>query len=399
VPTQAPAQTPIPAVQRSPESPAASGQASPPAERKSPRPVIQEQPLANQPAPRPPAVESSPLAPRLPSIEEVESTDRPLDDDATLIAPPAAVQRAPAADAPPATPDLPQPPTARLAARLAEDVAPALPPDVIAAPQEPESTSDLQPMSLEAAWPVQRLADESLSPAQASPAELPLPAPQAELAVSPQAHQVSSLLQQVEPGQPTDSAVEVVTPRRPRPSLLERPPSAVQKSSLDEASAPRQTASPGDTQLAGSDMVPTEIGPLPADLWQLIGQSPPAAPPVTPPAEPPSSVASASVPVVQLMPQSSARSEPASSQTAQAHSIQVQPAPAAVIPLSPSSDASPPAGVLQMAEDQAPAPAETSPAQPAEPAPEVDVDELTRRVYQEIKRRLSTEWERMRRKL
>ena len=61
--------------------------------------------------------------------------------------------------------------------------------------------------------------------------------------------------------------------------------------------------------------------------------------------------------------------------------------------------------MLQLAEDESAAgpsalqPGDSEPAPGLAPAPEINVDELTRRVYQEIKRRLSTEWERMRRRL
>lgn len=394
------------AVQRTPQSPAASGPESVGVERKLSRPLIQEQPLAGGSSQTPPAPEPVPSAARLPSIEEVETSDRPIDPDATLVAPPAALQRAPVKGAPAASPE----PALPAVAPAAEEAAPSLPADVIAAPEEAEPAAELQSMSLEAAWPVQRLAEESSSAIASAPAEPPLPAPQAELAVSPQAHRVSSLLQQVEPGQPTDSAVEVVTPRRPRPNLPERTPAAVQAFPAPET-RPAESAAPGlppqgtsaeAAQPASPEMVPTEIGPLPADLWQLIGQTPPSAPapeagqPVgNPPAHAaPAGAASAPAPVVQLMPQPPERSQPAQAEPVQR---QVAKAPVSVIPITTESQDSPPAGVLQMAEAQAPA--EASPAQPTEPAPEVDVDELTRRVYQEIKRRLSTEWERMRRKM
>jgi len=63
----------------------------------------------------------------------------------------------------------------------------------------------------------------------------------------------------------------------------------------------------------------------------------------------------------------------------------------------------PTAQVVQLLEAEE-GPAAASPEQSsseqgaAEAGAEINVDELTRRVYQEIKRRLSTEWERMRRK-
>jgi hypothetical protein len=55
---------------------------------------------------------------------------------------------------------------------------------------------------------------------------------------------------------------------------------------------------------------------------------------------------------------------------------------------------------VQRAEEESPLATSPPPeAPPEEPAgAEINVDELTRKVYQEIKRRLTGEWERMRRR-
>jgi hypothetical protein len=75
-------------------------------------------------------------------------------------------------------------------------------------------------------------------------------------------------LQQVSAGQSSDSSVELVMPRRPRPTLMRRSQSSVQ---------PPET--PGGAE---AKLVDTEIGALPSDLWQLLKQAPPTTAPITP---------------------------------------------------------------------------------------------------------------------
>lgn len=151
---------------------------------------------------------------------------------------------------------------------------------------------------------------------------------------------VEAILRQVDAARPTDSRIELVTPRRPRPTLARQPEAGSQT-----PSAPRRqnTATPPP-----ATPVPTEIGPLPADLWTLLGETPPAS------TAPPPPVIMRSV------------------DTAPAPAPQLAPAAPA-----PAPDASPTAD----AEDG------------------INVDELARRVYDQLKRRLSTDWERTRRVL
>ncbi len=59
----------------------------------------------------------------------------------------------------------------------------------------------------------------------------------------------------------------------------------------------------------------------------------------------------------------------------------------------------PPLAVQRQAEDAAPATADDPASPAAGEASEVDVDELARRVYSEVKRRLALEWERARGRL
>lgn len=136
----------------------------------------------------------------------------------------------------------------------------------------------------------------------------------ASLSRSPQpnlAQTVGETLQKVAPGQKTDSFVELLPPSRPRPqpkpspnsSLLTQAtqPPAVQRQSKPPTAAPqphpapplrKPTANQGlDTavsppppsakqtaQPAPPQIIPTDIGPLPSDLWELLGEPMPPMP-------------------------------------------------------------------------------------------------------------------------
>jgi hypothetical protein len=86
-------------------------------------------------------------------------------------------------------------------------------------------------------------------------------------------------LQQVSAGQSSDSSVELVMPRRPRPTLMRRSQSSVQPPETPgEVEAPATDS----TESAEAKLVDTEIGALPSDLWQLLKQAPPTTAPITP---------------------------------------------------------------------------------------------------------------------
>lgn len=291
------------------------------------------------------------------------------------------------------SPQVGAPPT-KEGARIAPPSARSLPPEAVLSSLSPATPPEevpeaLQAVPLEEAWSVERL---DVPPVEKSLSEDRLPPPSASLATSPEARQVSSLLQEVAPGQPTDSLVEIVTPRRPRPAAPP-PKSTMLMESPSEIESPREEDEAGVAQEAFST-VPTEIGPLPADLWRLIGQEPPAeAQSAAPaPAQP--------LKAVQRKTQSEA---PATRPTSPGEPAQSEPEDAqwvAAYPAGPfSSEAA--LDVLQRAPEEAQPPPSSPPeAPPAEtlPGAEVNVDELTRKVYQEIKRRLASEWERMRRR-
>ncbi len=143
-------------------------------------------------------------------------------------------------------------------------------------PAEPEGTSpDVQTPRkppLEQAWPVQ-------TTVPAGQPVLPPFAPQ-KTAVPPiattdpeQERLLRTRLEQVSAGKPTDSSIEVVLPRRPRPVV---PPKEEPQKKLLPFLQRKVDAEAAARQKAEQAMVQTEIGPLPADMWELLGETPPA---------------------------------------------------------------------------------------------------------------------------
>ncbi len=298
---------------------------------------------------------------------------------------------------------------------------------------EPEPV--MQSLPLEAVWPIQRMdnpeADAAyqnatvgiqppaVSPAGPAPGRSPdalpseaLPSEQEGLisrpedklearSVSTEAQQAHHVLENISPGQPTDSSLEYIAPRRPRPGAgnagishqasPSRPvPLPVQRSGEE---------SPNIEQASASYLVETDIGPLPSDLWQLIGQAPPGAPKTQPEASlSPSSMAedhAAYMPMVGPA-ASPARlhspAEPAgtsSALTLSTAAVQRQVAVPVV-----SDVGQPTSGEPASDQPQAGAPASEKGA-----TSEMDMDELARRVHSEVRRRLSVEWERIRKHL
>jgi hypothetical protein len=260
---------------------------------------------------------------------------------------------------------------------------------------EPEEAFNqvVQPMPLEAVWPVQRQVAEV---AQAAPAPSPVSEPAPGILGLEEHAQVREALREVVPGQPTDSAVEVITPRRPRPApatLQEMPAAAPAIESSQQVIEERP---------AEANWVPTEIGALPGDLWNLIGEKPPVQPqgegqPIrhgeTPDllrlAAPDSALAAQGSDEQAALP---AAEPQAAAQPETGRIIQRSLEPVA------GSDASA-AGVAPSTGAAASIEAETATgrASPALPSDQ-DLDELAVRVYGEVKKRLAVEWERMRRR-
>lgn len=188
--------------------------------------------------------------------------------------------------------------------------------------------------------------------------EAPRPRPQAEPSplnvplqevwpVERKQSDVTAHMERISPARESDTPVEFIQPRQPRPALpAERPPGR------GPAERP-QTEQVSDAQTVGTD-----IGPLPADLWQLLGR--------TPPSEQAESREKAPAPIQRRTQKPPAGPE----QVGQAPAVQREAAPEA------------PDSSTQAADE--------------EEDGEVDVDALARRVYAEIRRKLKVEQERIR---
>jgi hypothetical protein len=153
---------------------------------------------------------------------------------------------------------------------------------------EPAAAETLEAGSpLQAVWPVQMVqrtdapAFTPPSTAPVSPAASLFPTP-TELPVRPPTPQdfwVEERLATVPPGMPTDSSVPLLRPRRPRPER----PSTSTASVIDTPSLIAETGGTAvppvstiqrqpESESGTVGLVPTEIGALPPDLWTLIGQ-------------------------------------------------------------------------------------------------------------------------------
>jgi len=283
---------------------------------------------------------------------------------------------------------------------------------------------------LEEVWPVRRRA-VAVEPPPPPPPDSGKPAVQRKPASSePSATDVHQALQAVAPGQATDSAIELIMPRRPRPTSppavqrveekaerpfsppvdrLPAPDAPATHPSLIAAAAARAEAPPPaagtpapavqrvtDSAPAGTspgipEMIPTPIGDLPSDLWTLIGQKPPSReqPPATTGSPAPASrrdvqraIAAAEAPPPRTAAGSAAA--PARQPAPPAAAL-----PFAALPVQTRADSGPVTAVQRQESGEAAAPAEAG----------VDLEQLSEQVYSEIRRRLAVEWERGRGRL
>ncbi|MFO7681814.1 MAG: hypothetical protein R6X34_17360, partial [Chloroflexota bacterium] len=221
-------------------------------------------------------------------------------------------------------------------------------------------------------WPVQII--ESPTP----PAARPVSAPTGPLMRQTAPQETSKAIRQLDsvpPGQPTTSSVQYIQPRKPRPQPLQRKPAPEYSQTDAKAAAP-----PSDFSTP-SDTVATEIGDLPGDLWRLIGAKPPAMPTARSPEQPPP------------LPRFPAAPEGTEREAAQTTAVT-------------QAKAAPPT-IIQRVESEQPPAADLSPTTEAPPSPEseqdeagqneeIDINELARQVYGEIKDLMTIEWERTR---
>ncbi|MCA9930116.1 MAG: hypothetical protein KC419_16650, partial [Anaerolineales bacterium] len=141
-----------------------------------------------------------------------------------------------------------------------------------------DAAESATPPPLESVWPVQRKSPTSpqLMTTSTSAAQMSTP-PEPELppAAPPDpatAETVRAKLNDVSAARRTDSSVELHLPRRPRPAAIQAKKSP---ESANEIFWNRLRST--DTQ-SDNRTVPTEIGPLPADMWEILGEVPPVQP-------------------------------------------------------------------------------------------------------------------------
>lgn len=230
------------------------------------------------------------------------------------------------------------------------------------APVQDKSNEETRP--LQAVWPVQRKesgATTEREPASDPPSEEPPVAGSAQKSLPhddvASLQKVRSALQTMS-SRPTASSVELVLPRRPRPAAQRKP--AQQDDTRKEAPEGKKET-----------VVQTDIGPLPADLWQLLDDGRSPAPPSDEPGQ------QDTTPLLRQSP------DPAP----------LQRAPEADPPVpSPSLAQSAITRVTQAVanETEVESDDETDHEEPAA----IDIDALARRVLPHLRRRLAVEWER-----
>jgi hypothetical protein len=284
-------------------------------------------------------------------------------------------------------------------------------PVVTSAPAEDETISDEQTMPLQAIWPVQ-----TIQRAETRPSPLATPASETSLLLTPifsptpQDAWVQERIATVPPAMPTTSSVPLMRPRYPRPTnpgpsnptttplpTADRPlptddisPMTVHESLLTKNQLPITNNQSPITdyrlpitdslqrQPESQDMIQTEIGDLPADLWRLIGQQPPVARPS------PSLTSSPATPT-----QTARLAAPQAAQVA-------TPSSTPVVQREMASEA---VGSAVGGVETAVSSLTDGEPEADQKAQEVDIDELSRQVYAQLKRRLTAEKERERGRL
>jgi hypothetical protein len=264
-------------------------------------------------------------------------------------------------------------------------------------PDRATESGDLsqQPVPLQAVWNVQRLqapetgSDEPVSlsrPEKALPDQSVYPhkpkgaGPSAEsiqrMALEEEGQSLMTMDRDSSPLQPSldrsHALVEILPPSRPRPAgaSLASPRPAVQRQPENMHAA---------DGIHEPTLVDTAIGPLPSDLWSLLGQKPP--------------VSSGPRDVQRQTPVHTSSAESSGDQETFLHEYSVAPAGRADRP------SHPPAVLQRQAEASLPA---TGPGQEQaslsgaaeEASSEPDLQDLAQKVYAEVRRRLATESER-----
>ncbi|MEZ4728406.1 MAG: hypothetical protein R3E79_14835 [Caldilineaceae bacterium] len=141
-----------------------------------------------------------------------------------------------------------------------------------------DTTADALP--LDAVWPVQRLTTSADAGQGAEGNSLiPLNAAGEQRPTLPDTvrHQLTTR----QTARPTESKIDVIAPRRSRPQPRSAGFQPENTADVAAMAVQRTAQTPHAEQVAAQvgqptpALVPTEIGPLPADLWTLIGEQPP----------------------------------------------------------------------------------------------------------------------------
>jgi hypothetical protein len=238
------------------------------------------------------------------------------------------------------------------------------------APPQPE----IPPASpLQSVWPVQIIEQPKQTPPAQPAAATPIMR-QTAPAADPNLHEQ---LKNIPLEQATDSSVQFIRPRKPRPQPAAPPTQTVQREKAHNSKQPdTKKATHAPDLMTSEATVATEIGELPSDLWRLIGAQPPTSfkqeastPPAPTAAE---TINEDTKPTAQPVMQPE-RMPPTFIQRAESEEAAADLAPSLEAPAAPSKEGN-----------------ETGQEE------EVNMDELARQVYSDIKERMTIEWERTR---
>ncbi|MEM7330550.1 MAG: hypothetical protein AAF490_00570 [Chloroflexota bacterium] len=162
-------------------------------------------------------------------------------------------------------------------------------------PSSDNDSSDTVSRPLEEMWPVQRLESPANMPQNGDPEtvafEPPVLTPPPPEKPSASAQLARQLVQQVDSEKQSNSSIDYVMPTRPRPKVQRKRrnssassptspnvESEAEAPSLNSNSANTPPIEPTPTMQRSSSEVQTEIGALPGDLWELVGDTPPSSP-------------------------------------------------------------------------------------------------------------------------
>lgn len=242
-----------------------------------------------------------------------------------------------------------------------------------------------QVVPLQAAWPVQMQAEKSGMVTADRMGDKPTVL-MSDHALQTSHQEVKQILQTIAPADQTDSSVELITPRQAKPAVVARKPPPVQgeqvkpgEGKTTPAKATKRTPEPDERekeypeQRASGEVV-TEIGALPGELWILIDEP---------------------IPEVALSPEVERETDKlhASIEAAPPGELQKQSEPEAW-PVEPIRASKP---VVQRKESEAEeAPAFSSGEKDLTGIKDEQIEDLARRVYNEVRRKLQVEWERFR---